>query len=120
MTDMLDRIKHYYRQIDLNALHEIEGLFAETAVYRRADRTYDGKSRIMRFFREERRIRGRHVIESIWEVPDHIVAVGVFDGVGEKGDPRTVGFTDVWTLGTCNKVTERRTYLATGHAIVER
>lgn len=120
MKTPLDRVRAYYGQIDRSELDSVMSMFAEHAVYQRADRTYRGKERIARFFRDERRIRGTHLIEEVWQGPVRIVALGVFKGVGESGDPRCVGFTDFWVFDGCGKVTERRTYLAAGHAIVER
>lgn len=116
----LDRIRAYYAQIDRNDVATVLTLFGPDAVYERADRSYCGKERIGRFFREERRIRGRHSIENIWQMDETVVVVGLFDGVGEAGDARRVGFTDIWSFGASDLVSRRRTFLATGHAIVER
>ena len=114
------RIAAYYGQIDANDIDAILSMFSPDAVYERAGKSYQGKERISRFFREERLIRGRHEVSEIWEVPGHVVALGAFIGHGEAGDPRHVGFADIWTFGPDDEVTKRRTYLATGHAVVER
>ena len=114
------RIAAYYGQIDAHDIDAILALFAPEAVYERAGKAYEGKERISRFFREERLIRGRHEVSEIWQVPGHVIAVGAFIGQGAAGDPRHVGFADVWTFGPADEVTKRRTYLATGHAVVER
>ncbi|WP_430446759.1 nuclear transport factor 2 family protein [Sphingorhabdus contaminans] len=115
-----DLIADYYNRIDNHDLDAIIRLFAQDAVYRRADRQYAGKSRISRFFREERLIRGIHTVEAMWQVPGRVIVIGHFDGVGEHGDPRSLGFVDIWAFDASNAVTERRTYLATGHWLVER
>lgn len=65
-------------------------------------------------------IRGHHAVEAVWQVPGHIIALGQFDGAGVHGDPRSVGFVDIWAFGAGDCVAERRTFLATGHALVER
>ena len=114
------RITDCYRRIDAQDIDAVLRLFADDAIYRRADRVYRGKPRIDRFFREERLIRGHHAVEAVWQVPGHVIALGQFDGAGVQGDPRSVGFVDIWTFGAGDCVAERRTFLATGHALVER
>ncbi len=53
-------------------------------------------------------------------MPGHVIALGQYDGTGAEGDPRSVAFVDIWTIRRKASVTERRTFLATGHALVER
>jgi ketosteroid isomerase-like protein len=115
-----DRITEYYRRIDAQDVDAVLSLFADDAVYWRADRVYRGKPQIDRFFREERLIRGHHAVDAVWQVPGRVIATGRFQGTGEKGDPRSIGFIDIWTFGAGKAVTERRTFLATGHLLVER
>lgn len=115
----LTAISNYYARIDANDIGAAMEYFRDDAVYERADRVYDSKPRIKNFF-TERLIRGAHAIEELWEVPGGVVAVGVFEGIGEKGDSRHVGFTDIWTFDGADRVMRRPTFLATGDAIVER
>jgi ketosteroid isomerase-like protein len=113
-------IEQYYGLIDANDVAAVLRLFADDAVYERADATYAGKPRITRFFTEERQIRGRHVLEAIYSLDRKVIVSGRFEGVGAAGDARSVGFADFWTFDVAGLVTHRRTYLATGHQIVER
>jgi hypothetical protein len=46
--------------------------------------------------------------------------MGRFEGVGEKGDQRSVGFVDIWDFDDTDLVKKRRTFLATGHSVVQQ
>ena len=98
------------------------GLFAPEAVYERADRIYDGLPAIGKFFREERQIRGEHIIDRIWsdEASATVFVTGRFEGRGAEGDPRRVKFADIWHFDGNGLVDKRQTYLGIGHAYVER
>lgn len=113
-------IADYYRHIDRTDVDWVLALFAPDAVYERADATYTGIAAIARFFRQQRRIRGEHVIERMWTDADSVVATGEFRGTGEAGDARRVRFADVWRFGGDGRVVRRQTFLALGHGYVER
>lgn len=115
-------IKAYYPKIDSSDIDWVVSLFADDAVYERADAKYVNKEEIKDFFAKERKIRGRHVIEDLWpdEEARRVVAIGRFEGVGAEGDPRSVGFADVWEFNDQQKVTRRRTFLALGNNYVRR
>lgn len=115
-------IADYYPAIDAQRIDWVLALFAPDAVYDRADARYDGKAAITDFFSNRRRIRGTHHIETLWatEQDDAVFVTGRFEGVGEEGDARSIGFADVWTFGTPGQVIRRQTFLATGHGYVER
>lgn len=74
------------------------------------------------FFREDRKIQGKHVIVGLWshESTGTVFVTGRFEGTGEHGDVRAVNFADVWHFNRFGQVAERQTYLAFGHAYVER
>jgi hypothetical protein len=76
--------------------------------------------RPLKFFREQRLIRGIHKIEQILSLGRRVLAMGRFEGVGEKGDQRSVGFVDIWDFDDTDLVKKRRTFLATGHLVVQR
>lgn len=115
-------IADYYLAIDQQRIDWVLSLFAPDAVYERADARYDGRAAITDFFSNRRRIRGTHHIETLWatEQDDAVFVTGRFEGVGEEGDARSIGFADVWTFGTSGQVVRRQTFLATGHGYVER
>lgn len=115
-------VAEYYRHVDAMDIDWLIGLFAVDAVYHRADVTYTGLPAIAKFFRDERKIRGRHTLEKMWldAASRGVVVTGQFDGQGISGDPRSVGFADVWHFNDAALVVRRQTYLALGHRYVER
>lgn len=115
-----DAIQNYYALSDAQDIDALLSLFAEDAVYDRAGARYVGLGAISAFFREERKIHGKHTIETIYSLGSHVIALGIFEGVGEAGDPRRVGFADFWEFDEIDRVRRRRTFLATGHEIVRR
>ena len=108
-------VSEYYNRIDANDVDWIIGQFSENAVYKRAEITYSGITEIDDFFRNQRKINGVHVIETITSTTTQVFAVGHFKGVGEKGAQKSIGFVDVWDFDTNDKVVLRRSYLAIGH-----
>lgn len=122
MTDVLlgYTIQQYYRLIDDQKVEAVLDLFDETAVYQRADAVYEGKPAIACFFRNDRKIRGRHDLEQIYSLGHTVVAQGRFEGRGEAGDARSIGFADFWTFNANGLAVHRRTYLATGYEVVQR
>lgn len=113
-------VERYYAQIDAQEIDAVMALFRDDAVYERADSRFAGKPAIDAFFRHARLIRGEHRIEQILSLGREVIATGRFEGVGAAGDPRSVGFVDLWSFDEALLVTKRRTYLAVGHQVVER
>lgn len=113
-------IREYYSRIDASDTDWVIALFEQDAIYERADASYEGIPAIARFFRDERKIRGVHSIDTLIvdEEQSVVVALGRFSGVGQAVDARTVGFADIWHLSSTGRVTLRRTYLAIGHEYV--
>lgn len=122
MSMIRDRIAAYYPAIDKLDTDQVLALFAEDASYRRADTEYRTIEEIRNFFCDGRKIRGRHDIESLWSDEERgiVFVTGRFEGVGEHGDPRAVDFADIWHFNSDGLVGRRCTYLALGHAYVER
>ena len=111
-------VTEYYARIDANDYDWVTALFAEDACYVRADATYTGRAKIDRFFRDERKIRGSHDIKDIHAVGNEVVCKGEFNGVGARGDERSVRFVDLWYFQADGQVRLRETYLALGHEYV--
>lgn len=122
MSSTRDRIANYYPAIDRVDTEAVLSLFAADAIYKRADREYRSLPEIREFFCEKRQIRGRHIIDQIWAdtAERKVVVTGTFEGKGAAGDPRTVEFADVWQFNDAGLVSKRQTFLALGHAYVER
>lgn len=122
MSDIRGSVEAYYPAIDNLDTECVLALFAEDAIYQRADAEYRTFTEIRDFFCNERKIRGRHEIAHLWADEDagFVFVTGRFEGVGEKGDSRRVEFADVWHFNPDGLVDRRKTYLALGHAYVER
>lgn len=122
MSEIRDRIAAYYPAIDRLDTEQVLALFAKDASYRRADMEYRTIEEIRQFFCTDRRIRGQHAIDTLWSDEDRgiVFVTGRFDGVGEAGDQRAVDFADVWHFNPDGLVGRRCTYLALGHAYVQR
>lgn len=119
MSAPRDTIREYYRRIDANDTEWVLQLFSADARYDRAEATYQGAEELTDFFRVRRQIRGVHSVESVWSVEPHIViALGRFDGVGAKGDARSVRFVDIWSFESLDRVGHRQTFLALGQSYV--
>ncbi|MFC3052244.1 nuclear transport factor 2 family protein [Kordiimonas pumila] len=111
-------ISEYYSRIDSCDIEWVIKLFAENAIYHRADSAYCGRNQIHKFFTDGRKIRGDHILDSIWSFDHRVICTGTFKGVGAAGDPRKVGFSDFWAFDQKHLVVERQTYLALGHQYV--
>lgn len=113
-----DTIAEYYPRIDAGDVDWVLALFADNAVYDRADQRIEGLERLNRFYTSQRKITGAHTIDNIFDCGDHIIVIGQFDGTGERGDPRSVRFSDVWQFDAGDKVVHRQTFLALGQDYV--
>ncbi len=122
MSGLRDIIAGYYPAIDRSEVEQILKLFADDAIYQRADAEYRDLPAIRKFFSEDRQIRGRHVVDGLWvdEASRTVFVTGRFEGQGAAGDARAVGFADIWHFGAAGLVSKRQTFLALGHAYVER
>lgn len=122
MVGINDIITDYYPHIDNVDTDWVLRLFADDAVYERADATYNGISEIRRFFCSERQIRGKHKLSGIWTDPasNTVFVTGRFEGYGAEGDARSVKFADIWRFNESSKVIKRETYLGLGQAYIQR
>lgn len=120
MSTIEQIVAEYYARIDNCDFDWIMDLFSPNAVYKRADSTYNGKPAIDDFFRNQRKIKGVHSLETVTSTDNQVFAVGHFIGQGEKGDQKSIGFVDVWDFNSKDKVDLRRSYLALGHEAVLR
>lgn len=120
MIQPLEKVRHYYERVDANDIEWVSALFADHAIYERADSRFVGKTAIREFFAVHRKIRGVHSLEQIWSVEDDVVVVkGCFNGVGADGEPRSIGFSDIWYFDAGGRVSKRQSYLAIGHEYIE-
>lgn len=113
-------VEEYYSRIDQSDVAWVVSRFSPDAVYERADVSYHGIGEISRFFSEQRLIRGVHRIDALVTNPedDLVIAMGRFTGTGHQGEPKDVGFADVWHFDAEGLVKKRQTFLALGNAYV--
>ncbi|MFE0013742.1 nuclear transport factor 2 family protein [Mesorhizobium sp. NPDC059054] len=117
-----DQIVRYYQDVDRQDIDAVMALFAEEAIYVRADARYVGRAEIEHFYRNLRMIRGVHTLDRTCpqESAKRVFVTGQFEGQGANQTSRLVRFTDVWEFDDQDKVLRRETYLALGHTYVER
>lgn len=122
MNNFKNIVRNYYPTIDNGNVGAILLLFSNDASYKRADQNYANISEITEFFRNKRQIIGLHIIDRIWsnDSGDVIFATGKFEGKGVAGDARSVEFADIWQFNAIGLVFKRQTFLALGHAYVEK
>lgn len=111
-------VELYYQKIDARDIDWVVSMFAEEATYQRAEAAYVGKQAIGDFYRDGRKIQGKHTLSGVIAAAERVVAYGEFNGVGAQNQPVHVGFCDVWTFKD-SLVVKRQTYLAIGSAYVK-
>jgi len=115
---MKNLVSEYYPRVDRGDLDWVLAMFANDAVYTRADSCYEGKNEISEFYCADRKINGRHTINTIMESGNTVAVQGVFKGQGADGSPKNVRFSDFWQFDR-NLVSSRNTYLALGSNYVK-
>lgn len=113
-----DIILEYYRKVDEKDVEWVIDLFTDDACYQRADCTFPNKQAIADFYRNDRKIQGKHSVYGMIEEGDSVAAYGEFNGVGAEGQPKHLEFCDVWQFRG-SKVFYRRSYLALGSDYVK-
>ena len=112
--DRLNIIRDYYPKVDAGEVEWVISLFAEDGNYHRAEASYSGKNEIADFYKNSRKIKGRHTLESILSEGDTVAVNGVFEGFGVDGSAKKMRFADFWTFNRDDLVSVRKTYLAAG------
>ncbi len=89
------------------------GLVPAGTTYFRCNQILSSKDKVDDFFTPEgRRLRGKHLVETIVAIRGLVFALGEFTGTSADGMPLQRGFADAWHfLAADLKVRERRTYL---------
>lgn len=100
-----------FSAIDSSNWSALEELLHEDVVYDRPGyAAFEGKSRVLDFYRNERIIaRGEHILERVVAQDDCIAAWGTFIGVAKNGLPLNERFADVYELKH-EKIYRRRSY----------
>ena len=111
--------RDYYKLIDEQEEEKVLDLFANDACYTRCEAVYKGIEEIGDFYRNQRKITGRHTINSLWVEDRHIIVEGHFDGKGADDSPKHIAFADFLDFNDEGKVQNRRTYLMIGSNYVK-
>jgi len=117
--DMEGTIRDYYPKVDAGEIAWVIALFAKDGDYHRADASYIGRSEIADFYKNARKIKGRHTVENVFSEGNTVAVNGEFNGVGADESPRKIGFADFWTFDENGLVSVRKTYLAVGSDYVK-
>ena len=107
-------VRKYYELIDDQKIDEVLSLFSKSATYIRCETTFNGIEEISGFYKNERKIKGRHTINSLLAVGRTVVIEGNFMGKGVNGEAKEIRFADFFTLNTEQKIETRHTYLMLG------
>lgn len=113
-TQACPRLDVVYQVIDRCDWEALEGLLHVETLYERPG--YDpliGRDRVMRFYREERKVAsGRHELYGVMQERGRAVCWGHMRGTLRDGSPAEVGFADVYSFED-GKVRTRRSYFYT-------
>ncbi len=112
-------VESYYPKVDNGDIEWVIDLFAENGEYKRADAVYSGKQAIADFYRNDRKIRGAHVLERVLVDGPNVVTLGRFVGKGHDGGAKDIGFSDYWQFDATGRVVLRKTFLALGNEYVK-
>ena len=107
-------VRKYYELIDDQKIDEVLALFSNSATYVRCETTFSGIEEISGFYKNDRKIKGRHTINSLLAVGRNVVIEGNFVGTGVNGEAKNIRFADFFTLNTEEKIETRHTYLMIG------
>lgn len=113
------KVKDYYPKIDKGDVDWVLALFDEAGEYQRADAIYKGMGELTEFYKQGRKIKGKHSLENIFSNENKVAVNGVFEGVGGDGSPKKISFADFWTFNEKGLVALRKTYLAIGSDYVK-
>jgi len=116
MKEAVDYVKKYYDHVDNNQFDELFDLFSDDILYMRCDCKIKGKDNFIKFYSQERGIKGKHTLDDIFSDGDKVAVRGVFNGVDKHNKKIVLKFADVFYLDDFNKIKERYTYLATDYS----
>lgn len=112
MTEVEERVRHYYPTVDSGDAEAVAALFAEDAVYARPGyQPLRGRAAILAFYTGDRVIaEGRHTVDRVLVAGGRAAVQGRFDGVLKDGSEVAVEFADFFDVDDAGAFTERTTY----------
>jgi hypothetical protein len=105
-------IFQYYQLIDVKLLDRVIDLFAADATYLRAGQILDGKNQIAAFYKNDRKLDGKHEITGLWPQGLGATVCGTFHF--KDASRASIYFFDHWVFDTSGYVASRRTFLLNG------
>jgi len=87
-----ETVQVYYQKVDERDLDWVVSILAENACYRRADAVYSGREAIDNFYRNDRKIIGKHTLNGLLSIEEQVIAFGEFNGVGAQGQEKKLSF----------------------------
>ena len=107
-------VESYYSFVDAARLDDLLALFSRDIYYKRCRQEIHGIAQMEQFYREQRKLQGKHSNLHIIDDSNNIVVVeGSFDGqVGNQ--PISIQFVDLFFFNKQSKIYERHTYTDQG------
>ena len=94
----LNKVKKYYKLVDLAKIDEILAFFSDKIVYERCEKKISGIKNLEKFYKQGRKLKGKHIINLII-ADNNIVSVrGSFKGINSKKKRTNLNFSDFFYL----------------------
>jgi ketosteroid isomerase-like protein len=98
--------------VDANDYDRLREIFADDVYYERPRAApFVGIDSLLRFFREERSVSGKHVPEQIIADDNRGAAWGVFRGKNRSGADVEITWADVYEFDAVGRIRWRRSYM---------
>ena len=114
-----ERVENYYRFADAQDFDSLCALFDDKVLYQRCERLIRGVEELRKFYKDERKLTGRHTLESLFEDGDKIIVKGTYEGKKHSGEPVHLSFIDYFISDQKGKIIQRQTYLAQGYQLTK-
>jgi len=111
-NSIISKTKKYYKYVDEEKIEEMLNLFSLNILYFRCDKEIKGIENLRKFYKEVRKIKGKHKIKSIISENNIVTVRGIFEGKGSQGNEIKLSFADFFYFDNQGKINKRFTYLA--------
>ncbi len=93
-------------------------LFDNKAIYNRSGKSIRGIKQLSKFYKTERKLKGKHTIKNLIEKGNKVVATGTFKGTNGRKQKINVDFADLFEIKR-NLIIKRHTYISEGHKLIQ-
>ena len=107
-------VMNYYKFVDKSDLDSLFSLFSINIIYNRCEQKISGIDQLKLFYKNVRKINGKHTIIDIIVNNKNVAIRGKFNGEDSNGNVIMLDFADFFELGDDDKIIKRQTYLANG------